>query len=276
MGAALHLAHAHQIPPGPKRKRKDGDGGNGSEFARYARRIYQDKRADHESKELLLAIAYALTMPREEDASAWVVAREALGADRIGRPRLDELIRRDAPCYKSPVLYSHRRDAEQLYQRCSAARIRPYPEPEPAGQGMFNLAADPDAPVKPPEPDFRNRLGVCGSDASDYAIEQLPETGWHKVRWYCSRHRAELDRVRRQLKGTNARAPKPIPNWGGLMASYFDSDWVLVYRHYLGERWEPPVYGVRADDWPIPGKDPVPMRARLRLAALDGELLANP
>lgn len=26
MGAALHVAHVRQLPPGPKRKRKDGDG----------------------------------------------------------------------------------------------------------------------------------------------------------------------------------------------------------------------------------------------------------
>lgn len=274
MGAALHLAPAREIPA-PKRKRKGGGSGGGTEFYDYAKRIYADGRADHESKEMLLALAYALTTPREDDVSVWTVARDALGADRIGRPRLNELISRDAPCYKSPVLYAHRRDVEQLFQRCSAPRIRPYPEPA-APEGMLNLfELAGQAPAVPPEPDFRNRLGVCGSDASDYAIERLPETGWHKVLWYCSRHRAELDRVKRQLKEPNALAPKPIPNWGGLLPSYFDSDWLRLYRFYCGEHWAPPVYGVRADDWPIPGKDPVPMRARLRLAALDGELLTG-
>ena len=39
------------------------------------------------------------------------------------------------------------------------------------------------------------------------------------------------------------------------------------YTHYVGDWWKPPVYGVRADDWPVPGKQPVPQRARLRLVA---------
>lgn len=272
MGAALHLAHAHQIPPGPKRKRKDGDGGDGSEFARYAHRIYRDQRADHESKELLLAIAYALTMPREEGATAWTVAREALGADRIGRARLDELVGRDAPCYKSPAMYAHRRGAE-LYQKCRAPRLRPFKE-KLVGTPMISFSLGDDEP-REPEEDFRNKFGICGNDATEYAIEKLPDTGWHKPHWYCTRHRAELVSARIQLKEGNARAPKPIPNWGGLLGCYFEADWVKVYRHYLGERWEPPVYGIRADEWPIPGVEAVPMRARLRLAALDGELLTG-
>jgi hypothetical protein len=44
------------------------------------------------------------------------------------------------------------------------------------------------------------------------------------------------------------------------------------------QSWEPPkVYGLRADDWPVPGQNPiaVPQRARLRLvvggADLEGE-----
>lgn len=47
------------------------------------------------------------------------------------------------------------------------------------------------------------------------------------------------------------------------------------HRWCRGEGWQPPVYGIRADDWPVPGKDPVPQRARLRLASLDGELLGG-
>ncbi|MFD1277993.1 hypothetical protein ACFQ51_56595 [Streptomyces kaempferi] len=49
------------------------------------------------------------------------------------------------------------------------------------------------------------------------------------------------------------------------MPCYFEADWVRLYRHYTWDTWEPPVYGVRADDWPIPGKQPVPQRARLSL-----------
>jgi hypothetical protein len=297
MGAALHLAHVHQAPPGPKRKRKDGDdGGSNAEFGRLASRIYQDARADHEAKELLLAVAYALHTPHEGDTGAWTVAREALGQSRAGRWRIAELVARDAPCYKSPAQWSHRHDGE-LYQLCSAPRLRPYKDKHAAArhvpaQGMLTLdLSQPDAasaaapgtvaeqqiaPARPePEEDFRNRLGVCGSDATEYEIEKLPDTGWHKVHWFCSRHQAERRKTRARLQESNAAAPAPVPNWGGLLPCYFDSDWERVYRHYLGQRWQPPVYGMRADSWPVPGVEPVPQRARLRLAALDGELIAT-
>ncbi|WP_371523251.1 hypothetical protein [Kitasatospora sp. NBC_01300] len=116
---------------------------------------------------------------------------------------------------------------------------------------------------------------MCGSEAGDHVIEKHPETGWHQVHWHCTRHRGELERARRRLAEPNKRAPEPIPNQGGLMPCYYDfnSGWATVYRHVLGQQWQPPVYGMRADDWPLPGRQPVPQRPRLRLAAIDGELL---
>jgi len=281
VGAALHLAHAHQLPPAPKRKRKGGGTDGGDRLGSLVRRIYKDQRADHESKELLLALAYALTTPREDDATAWRTAREALGRDRVGYCRLNALVTRDAPCYKSPVLWSHRHDGE-LFQLCSAPRLRPFKD-KLAGamqESMLSFTIDlrdanlpageqPDEP----EEDFRNRLGVCGSHATEYAVEKLPETGWHKVHYFCTRHQGELRKAKARFKEPNAAAPEPVPNWGGLLPCYFDSDWERVYRGYMGERWQPPVYGIRADGWPVPGVEPVPQRARLRLAALDGELL---
>lgn len=293
MGAALHLAHAHQLRPGPKRKRKDGDGGGpDAEFGRLARLIYSDERADHESRELLLALAYALTTPRDGDRGPWAIAQTALGKNRIGQWRIAELVSRDAPRYKSPALYGHRHDSE-LYQLCSAPRLRPYRDKyagavpsalsltidfngddnETFGESSRPTSITRSQPVPEPKEDFRNQLGVCGSEARDHAIEKLPGTGWHKVHWFCPRHRAELERTRRRLVEPNKAAPEPVPNSGGLMPCYFDSEWEVVYRHVLGDRWQPPVYGMRADEWPIPGKEPVPQRARLRLAALDGELL---
>ncbi|MER5354673.1 hypothetical protein ABT093_30620 [Kitasatospora sp. NPDC002551] len=295
MGAAVHLAHTHELPPGPKRKRKDGDGGGrDAELGVLVRRIYQDDRAGHESKELLLALAYALTTPRDGERGVWAIAQDALGKSRTGRWRIAELISNDAPRYMSPVLYSHRHDGD-LYRLCSAPRLRPYRDKQasahPAQLGLtIDLDTAEEGPFSDGSPspassagkrdpgldeDFRNRLGVCGNDASDYVIEKLPETGWHKVRWYCTRHRGELERVRRQLAEPNKRAPEPIPNQGGLMPCYFDSEWETVYRHVLGDRWKPPVYGMRADDWPVPGRQPVPQRARLRLAAIDGQLVGG-
>jgi hypothetical protein len=284
MGAALHLAHVHQPPPGPKRKRKDGDDdGPNEQLGKFVRRIYQDERADHESKELLVSLAYALTIPREDGITVWKIAKEALGKDRIGRWRLIELIQRDAPCYKSPALFSHRRDGE-LYQKSSAPRLRTFRQTSRPGDGQLGLdllsldesGQTPQGPRVPQaDDDFRNRLGICGNEATEYAVEKLPETGWHRVHWFCTRHRDAMQQKRRHLAEPNKLAPAPVPNWGGLMPCYFDTDWEYLYRFYLGENWQPPVYGLRADDWPVPGKEPVPQRARLRLAAVDGELLGG-
>jgi hypothetical protein len=275
MGAALHLAHVHQPPPGPRRKRKDGDGGNG-EFDRLATRIYRDERAGHEAKELLLALAFVLTHPREDDEKPFTAAKKLLGKNSIGRWRIQKLIANDAPRYESPIYQPFGSQDDEMFKRCCAPRLRPFKEPAPEQPTLLGLTEDGAwQPVERPQEDFRNRLGVCGADATDYAIERLPETGWHKAHWFCTRHRGELERTRRQLVEPNKLAPKPIPNAGGLMPCYFDSEWEYVYRFYLGERWEAPVYGLRADDWPIPGKEPVPQRARLRLAAVDGELLGG-
>lgn len=43
--------------------------------------------------------------------------------------------------------------------------------------------------------------------------------------------------------------PAPIPNTGGLLPCYYKADWEKVYS-YASEHWEPPTYGVCADDWP--------------------------
>jgi len=240
-----------------------------------AHEIYRDDRADHEAKELLLALTYACTTPREDGASVWTIARTCLGRGRRGRWRLAELLAKDAPRYhfslRAPRWEGHEED--ELWHRCCAPRLRPYREPAPS-QAMFNLEI-PEEPRPEPEEDFRNRLGVCGADASEYVIEKLPDTGWHKAHWFCTRHESERRRTERQLIEPNRLAPAPIPNRGGLLPCYFDAEWLTVYRLYCGEQWKPPVYGMRADGWPIPGKEPVPMRARLRLAALDGEILAQ-
>jgi hypothetical protein len=271
MGAALHLAHAHQIPPGPKRKRKGG-GGGGSAFHEYATRIYADERADAHARELLLALAYAVTTAPAGDGSAqWDLVRKALGTRRTRRAGMAELILEDVPGYISPL---HDRRWESRY--CEAPRLRPYrsrPYPGATPQQVAELA-------KADEADFRNTDNVCGDVGQEYVVEKLPATGWHKVHYFCPRHRDHQLRVKAQVAEGNKLAPEPIPNKGGLLPSYFNAEWLKVYQHYRGpnhkgDLWQPPVYGIRADDWPIPGKEPVPMRARLRLAALDGELLTG-
>ncbi|MFF8610874.1 hypothetical protein ACF06X_33750 [Streptomyces sp. NPDC015346] len=243
MGAALHLAHAHHEPVKKRRPKRTG-GGDGPKFAEIANQIFRDNRADTESRQLLLAVAYAVTMAElNDDTSVWAAARAALGTPRNRhRYHFQELVRRDLPRYEAP---GYRWGDDPMQGLCAGPRVRPHPD-----------GAE----------DFRNRLNVCGAPASEYAVEKQLDTGWHKNHWFCPRHRDHLTRVCTQVAAQNAAAPPPIPNRGGLLPCYFESDWLRVYRWATGhEGWEPPVYGLRADDWPVPGQDPLPQRARLRL-----------
>lgn len=270
--AALHIAEVHQAPAGPKRKRKGG-GGGGSEFYEYAQRIYSDDRADSDARQLLLAVAYAvITAPAGDGTAQWNLVREALGKPSRRRltARLADLVEKDAPRYVSPEYMPGGYDG--VSRRCQAARLRPYKERVDT-TGWNGLERE--AQRKRDAEDFRNVRGICGDPGQITVVELLAGTGWRKNHYFCNRHEGEAVRVREQVKAGNEVAPKPIPNVGGLLPSYFDADWEKVYRHYAGARWEPPVYGLRADDWPVPGRDHVAPRARLRLAALDGELLGS-
>lgn len=268
MGTALHLAEVHQAPPGPKRKRKGG-GGNGSAFYEYAQRIYADERADAPARELLLAVAFAITTVPGDGHEQWALVRRALGPSRTHRSRVAELAERDVPRYVPP---EHQRGGnDPAKRRCQGPRVRPY-----RSRGWEGMTAAERAAVNGRDAeDFRNVLGICGEGNTESVLEKLPGTGWYKMHYFCPRHRDHLLRIRAQVAEQNLLAPQPIPNVGGLLPSYFDADWMKLYRWCRGDSWQPPVYGIRADDWPVPGKEPVPQRARLRLAALDGELLGG-
>lgn len=271
MGAALQLARAEQLPPAPKRKRKDGDGGgDGKAFYEYATRIYADDRADAQTRELLLAVAYAVVTCQPDDGHAqWELVRQALGVRKRGAYGLDRLIEHDVPRYVSPEYLPGGWD--NMKRLCMAPRLRLFRSRPWKGATPDQIAAQ----ARKDDEDFRNVEKICGNTAQDYVVEKLPGTGWHKLHYFCPAHRDHLLRVRAQVAGGNKLAPAPIPNAGGLLPSYFDADWLTMYRRRRGEQWEPPVYGIRADDWPIPGKEIVPLRARLRLAAVDGELITT-
>lgn len=230
--AQLHLAEVHRAPV-KKRQPKRTGGGNREKFAEYAHRIYQDERAGSEARSLLLALAYALTMaPLDEDESVWTAARKALGAPKTNQGTLRRLIQADIPRYHPP---GYQGISNPMAQVCIGPRMRP----APGG-----------------DDDFRNTMNICGARANDRVTEKMPDTGWHKDHWFCPRHRDHLLRVQAQVKEQNERAPKPIPNRGGLLPVYFTADWLQVYRWAYGyDSWEPPVYGLCADDWPIPGRD---------------------
>ncbi|MFC8570786.1 hypothetical protein ACFUIW_34020 [Streptomyces sp. NPDC057245] len=254
MGAALHLAHTAHPSPSDRHRTKGKGGGGGETFADFARQVYSDERATPQAREMLLAFGYATMVAHPDDDrdgdAIWATARRAMGTTRTGREwRLDQAVADDAPRYSS--------NRDRARRVCVAPRLRPHPD-------------GPD--------DFRNQRGICGSSADweHHAVEKQAGTGWYKYHWYCRRHLDHLARVREQLRAPNSRAPEPIPNRGGLLSVYFESDWLAMYRQRLGvPDWEPPVYGICADDWPVPGVEKVPPRPRLRLAAVDGTVLVE-
>lgn len=251
-------------------------------FPEFVAAVYEDPRIGHETRELLLAIGYAVDLAkREEGVSPLRVARRKLGRDRIGKPRYDALVAADAPRYKLPYQAQERAN---LGPACEAPRLRPY-KPRPYKPRTDVLPPDvpnlrdeavarrlppPIVHVMPgwtPPRDWRTEDGVCGAGSHHRVIEKDPRTGWITAHWFCKRHKEHADRVAEQVREQNEQAPEPIPNTGGLLPCYFKADWEKVYRHYL-PHWEPPRYGLCADDWP--SVDEAQPRWHGRLRAIDG------
>lgn len=248
MGAALHLAHATGTPS-RTHKRKGGGGGNDG-YDQLVARAYRDKRMTSQARELILLLAWLVARDPDRFAeskpeSPWNRADDILGTYGNGPrkgSRIADLIDSDRPRYE-PDWSS----AAWQGQRCAAPMIR--------------------------------RAGECGQQASDHSLRIDPETGWQTPIWFCSRHRDFGRHTREALRA--AVRPEPIPNAGGLMPSYLqssdgDAGWIRVYRKasdWKLSRWEPPkAYGLCADDWPTPGQDPIPQKARLRLVLGGGDL----
>lgn len=255
MGAVRHLAEVYRPPAGPKRKRKGG-GGGGDGYDQLVCRVYRDKRMTPESRELILLLAWlAVRDPDRYDADGEPVSWRKRASEILGEygpgprkgSRLADLLYADRPRYED------KRSGWESRQ-CVAPMVR--------------------------------RAGLCGQPGvdHDYTVDQ--ETGWRTATWYCRRHEAwgrALRTARRENPG-----PEPIPNAGGLLVSYLNTKgqeqaWARLYREAAewkhDTRWEPPKkYGIRADDWPVPGAEtpePEPEPFRLRLAALDGELIGG-
>lgn len=249
------------------------------------RAIYNDRRVDHEARELLLAVAYAVMLgPKEGDVSPLREARRVLGRDKgTGKARYGTLVAADAPRYEPP------REAGDWYPSgapsCEAPRLRPYkprsysprtksdpalPEPTPIRQP--NLVLPPDiaaiaarsAATYTPPRDWRTEDGVCGAQSHHRVLEKDPRTGWITAHWFCKRHKEHADRVVEQVREQNEQAPEPIPNRGGLLACYFKADWEKVYAHY-SRGWTAPSYGLCADDWPT--AEEAVQRGRFRVLA---------
>ncbi|GGS96483.1 hypothetical protein [Streptomyces violaceus] len=241
MGAALHLAHVQQTPVRKRKRKGGGSGGDG--YDALVARVYQDQRMTPEARELILLLA-------------WLAVRDPNRYDSDGnfinwRKRASAILDKDSPTRQSRL-------ADLVYAD------RPRYEDKRDGWEQRTCAA----------PMIR-RAGLCGQHAvgHDYTVDQ--ETGWRTAVWYCRRHEPWGRDLRTQRLANPG--PEPIPNAGGLVTSYLmtegegqEKSWARLYKeaavwHY-DPHWEPPkTYGVVADNWPVPGKDPVPQRARLRL-----------
>lgn len=254
-------------------------------FPEFVAAIYEDPRIGHETRELLLAIGYAVDLAkREEGVSPLQAARRKLGVEHGRQARYNRLVADDAPRYKPP------RNAADWQPSaapgCQAPRLRPYkprppkPREEPALRKPTPIRPTPIPPdiaamaaelslralTNPaPAQDPRIKDGICGANSHHRILEKDPRTGWITAHWFCKRHKGHADRVAAQVKEQNELAPEPVPNRGGLLPCYFKADWEKVYRRYR-PHWTPPSYGLAADDWPTP-KEAQP-RARGRLRAI--------
>lgn len=246
-------------------------------YEEIVRAIYNDRRANLKQRELLLAVAYAVYVAREEGVSPLREARRVLGR-QSGLTRYDQLVREDLPRYEPPRGAGSWGPSNA--PSCEAPRLRPYrqrlgrpSEPDPTApvpirpyelpSELAALKEEAMAMYTPPR-DWRTEDGVCGAQSHHKVIEKDPRTGWITPRWFCKRHKDHADRVAEQVRAQNEAAPEPVPNRGGLLPCYFKADWEKVYRHYAGKFWEPPKYGLCADDWPTPGESLVAHR-RLRM-----------
>ncbi|MGN9763070.1 hypothetical protein [Streptomyces sp. SD31] len=245
-------------------------------YAKVVHRIYHDRRAAPPARELLLAVAYAVFLSPAEPERRLTAAARVLGK-KAGLPRFDTLVAADAPRYQPP------REAGDWSPGqapgCQAPRLREYVYRPRRSATSGEEAEDAVVPLRrPPAPvvhvpagyvppvDYRNARGICGANSHHKVLEHDPRTGWVIPHWFCKRHVEHAERVAAQVAEQNAAAPEPIPNTGGLLASYFKAPWEKVYRRYAPKTWSPPSYGLAADDWPDPG-DPPPLRSRLRLVA---------
>lgn len=218
-----------------------------SDLMRYddiCAQIYADTRMPAGTRELALTLAWtALRDPARHFGEANTArAQRILSRDDRGG-RLQQLFAEDVPRYEKPHAWEG---------PCDGPRLRPYVR---RGYGYSDEEAE------------RRTAGNtrCGESAREKEHEYDMTTGQvARTWWFCSRHKADQQRVRQQL--TERGDPPPaIPNRGGLIACYFDRDAVEKLYRQASPRWEPPYHGICADDWPTADVEVVPKRPRLAL-----------
>lgn len=216
------------------------------ELRRYdqlAERVYGERRLPTGTRDLILALGWVtLRDPRRHhpDVPVWDRTREVLNATNR---QMWETIAEDVPRYEH--------DWHADPSGCQAPMVRV------------------------------DRL--CGRSTSFGFAEFDPATGWMTSWGFCSRPRcrAHMRPIAERAEGSKDRAPEPIPNIGGMLPLFFSWGWEARYRKAMGvirhrTEWEPPSYGLSADEWPeVPGQDRPKAFPKLRLVAAHGEIVAG-
>jgi hypothetical protein len=227
------------------------------------REVYDHTRMPPGTREVVLAMGWVLFRhpDRPNGKPFWREVRRRLGANELGRARMHDLIAADAPRYEQ------RRNFASMGGSCEGPRLRPYrPRVDRTPYTTTRVHAAAGAPTEPYDHTEGGR--ICGDDGRIEVIEADMTTGWHTSHWFCRRHADRARQVKAQL-AARGEPPPPIPNVGGLLPCYFKADWETVYAGAVKKSigtpygWERPYYGLSADDWPVPGKQPIPRRPRL-------------
>ncbi|OEV11328.1 hypothetical protein [Streptomyces nanshensis] len=213
-------------------------------YDQLAARVYSEHRMPSGTRDLILGLAWStLRDPRRHDPAApgvWARTRENLN---LSNKQRWEMIADDAPRYEH--------DWHAGPQGCQAPMVRV------------------------------DRL--CGRSTSIGFAEFDPHTGWMTDWGFCSRPRcrAYMKPILERADRSKDRAPEPIPNTGGLLPLFFHWNWEAKYRKAMElikhrSSWEPPSYGLSADQWPqVPGQEKPKAFPKLRLVTSNGEFIAH-
>lgn len=206
-------------------------------------RVYGERRMPSGARDLILALGWVtLRDPRRHDPriTTWARTREVMNADN---KTMWTLIGGDAPRYDA------RLSEADTPRGCQAPMVR--------------------------------AEGLCGRSTMHGFSEFDPATGWSRLWGFCNRPRCrEYGRpIQERARHSFTVRPEPIPNVGGLLPLFFAWDWERRYRkaaeavpQLIG--WEPPSYGLSADEWPeIAGHEKPKAFDKLRLIASDGEIV---
>lgn len=208
-------------------------------YDQLAERVYGERRLPSPTRDLILALGWVTLrdpLRHHPAASLWGRTREVLNADNKS---MWQAIAADVPRY----------EPDRPPRGCQAPMVRV------------------------------ERL--CGRSTSIGFAEFDPVTGWMTHWGFCSRPRCRsyMRPIAERAQGSKDRAPEPIPNTGGLLPLFFTWNWEARYRKAMAlvrhqNGWEPPAYGLSADEWP-PAPDQKKPQAfpKLRLVASDGEFV---